>query len=331
MRPWRPQRGGAPSTLTDPSDVPAGTLPREPRDLFADVNASHVLFYDNTGTIPPLVSDALCQITSGTGFRKRKLYTDLDQVLIGGYRTVVLTGLHNAVIAADLAERCVTMGLSHIAARERRSETHLWREFNRECPEIFGALLDVVAHGLKHLVHAHVPDLPRLSDLALWGTAIEGAYAADGAFIAAFNASQAVAIDATVEVNPVATAVAAFMEGRVTAWSGTTTELWRELQRRDQAEARPTETKGWPPNPIAFGIALTRAAPTLRKIDIEVTRDRITSRRRTPMVHLRRIEPAETARQETDTAAEKSEKSEMSEILERPRQEAGRVIVPFSR
>ena len=37
-------------------------------------------------------------------------------------------------------------------------------------------------------------------------------------------------------MNPVAAAIA--------AWDGTTTQLWRELQARDQTEARPTETKG---------------------------------------------------------------------------------------
>ena len=56
-------------TLTDPSDVLVGTLPREARDLFADVNGSHVLAYDNTSDIPQTISDCLCQITSGTGFR----------------------------------------------------------------------------------------------------------------------------------------------------------------------------------------------------------------------------------------------------------------------
>jgi hypothetical protein len=50
--------------LTDPSDVPAGTLQREVRDLFADVNGSHVLSYDNTSTIPKSISDSLCQVTS---------------------------------------------------------------------------------------------------------------------------------------------------------------------------------------------------------------------------------------------------------------------------
>ena len=69
--------------LTDPSDVPTGTLPREARDLFVDVSSSHVLAYDNTSSIPKPISDGLCQITSGTGFRKRKLFTDLEQVLIG--------------------------------------------------------------------------------------------------------------------------------------------------------------------------------------------------------------------------------------------------------
>jgi hypothetical protein len=278
--------------LTDPSDVPAGTLPREARDLFADVNGSHVLSYDNTSSIPKPISDTLCQITSGTGFRKRKLYTDLDQVLVGGYRTVILTGVHNAVTEPDLAERCVTMNLSHIAPGQRCSEARLWKDFERAHPAIFGALLDVVAHGLKRLPHAHVPDLPRLADFALWGVEIEGAFAPAGSFLAAFAASQAAATDATVELNPVAAAVAAFMEGRA-VWDGTTTQLWRELQARDQAEAKPTETRDWPREPVAFGIALTKAIPTLRKIDIGVMRDRATSRRRTPMLHLRKLEQEE--------------------------------------
>ena len=311
-------------SVTDPSDVPAGTLPREVRDLFADVNACCVLSYDNTSSIPKPISDALCQVTSGTGFRKRKLYTDLEQVLIGGYRTVIVTSVHNAVTEPDLAERCVTMNLPHIASKQRHSETQLWKNFERERAAILGAVLDIVAHGLKHLLHAHVPDLPRLADFALWGVAIEGAFAPAGSFLAAFTASQAVATDATVEVSAVATAIAAFMEAQAApSWDGTTTELWRLLLTRDQAESRPTETKGWPHDPISFGIALTKITATLRKIGIEVTRDRATSRRRTPVLHLRRVEQEERPqqRQQATSAAEGSEGSEGSE--------PSRKIVPF--
>ena len=161
---------------------------------------------------------------------------------MGGYRTVILTGVHNAVTEPDLAERCVTMNLSPVARGQRRSEKQFWRDFERARPAIFGALLDVVAHGLKQLPNTYVPDLPRLADFALWGVAIEGAFAPTGSFLRAFTASQAVAVDATVEASPVATAIAAFMEDR-SSWDGSTTQLWRKLQTRDQAEARPTETK----------------------------------------------------------------------------------------
>jgi len=298
--------------LTDPSDVPAGTLPREARDLFADVNGAHVLSYDNTSTIPKSISDSLCQVTSGTGFRKRKLYSDLEQVLVGGYRTVILTGVYNAVTEPDLAERCITMNLPHVALGQRCSEERLWKDFERARPAIFGALLGIVAHGLKQLPRTHVPDLPRLADFALWGVAIEGAFAPAGSFLRAFTASQAAATDATVEVSPVATAIAAFMEDRI-SWDGTTTQLWRELQTRDQAETRPTETKGWPRDPVSFGIALTKAIPTLRKIGIEATRDRSTSRKRTPMLHLRGIEQREEPAQQQYRATGTAERSERSE------------------
>jgi hypothetical protein len=313
-------------SLTDPSDVPTGTLPREARDLFADVNSSHVLSYDNISSIPKAISDALCQVTSGTGFRKRRLYSDLDLVLVGGYRTVIITGVHNAVTEPDLAERNLTMNLSHVAARQRRSEARLWKDFEQARPAIFGALLDIVAHGLKQRPHTHVPDLPRLADFALWGAAIEGAFASAGSFLAAFGASQTTATDAVIEVSPVAAAIAAFMEDRDT-WDGTTTQLWRELQARDQAEARPTETKGWPKDPVSFGIVLAKTIPTLRKVGVEVTKDRATDRKRTPMLHLRRIEQKEQPQQQRQ-AASTAERSEASEGLASNRALATKII-PF--
>jgi hypothetical protein len=153
-------------------------------------------------------------------------------------------------------------------------------------------LLDIVAHGLKVLPNMHVRDLPRLADFALLGIAIETAFAPSGAFLTAFTASQAVATDATIETNPVAAVISGFMEGSV-RWDGTATQFWRELQARDPTEARATETRNWPKDPVSFGIALTKAIPTLRKIGIEVIRDRSNSRRRTPMIHVQHLERAE--------------------------------------
>jgi hypothetical protein len=179
---------------------------------------------------------------------QRKLYTDLETVLVSGFRTVVLTAVYNAVTEPDLAERCVTMTLSHVDPKERRSEAQLWRDFEQARPRIFGALLAIVAHGLTRLPNMHVPDLPRLADFALLGIAIETAFAPVGAFLAAFTASQAVATDATIETSPVVAAIAGFMEGKA-VWDGASTQFWRELQARDPTEAKATETRNWPKDP----------------------------------------------------------------------------------
>jgi hypothetical protein len=303
--------------LTDPAEVLASALPRDARDLFVDVNGALVLSYDNVGSIVKPISDAMCQITSGTGYRKRKLYTDLEQVFVEGSRSIIITSIHNPVTEPDLAERCLTMNL--VVPKVRRSATELRAEFERERAVIFGALLDVIACGLKRLPDTQVANLPRLADFAMWGTAIETAFVQPGAFLAAFTASQLTATEAVIEVSPVATAIAALMEDRNT-WDGTTAQLWRELKRTDRSEARPTETKDWPKDPTRFSAALSGVIETLRKIGVEVSRERAPDRKRTRTVHLRRLDPPspqQAAGAASDPAdAEDAADAERSEVRE---------------
>lgn len=93
-----------------------------------------------------------------------------------------------------------------------------------------------------------------------------------------------------IENDPVATAIAAFMHGRL-AWTGTATELLCELSGRDRAEAQPSTWKSWPKDPAEFGKAVRRVKGALCKVGIEVTIGRAPDRIRTRMVELRRIEP----------------------------------------
>ena len=299
-------------SLTDPNEAPLVTLHRTTRDLFVDANGALVLGFDNVGEIPKQISDALCQLVSGTGHRRRRNYTDLDQIIIGGYRSIVLTAVTNTVTEPDLAERCVTLPLLWVPDEERLLEAEFWKQFELERPKIFAGLLDVVAHGLAQLPHVHVKRPPRLIDFTYWGVACEEAFALPGSFLAALGASAERATEAVIERDLVVNAIAAFMEDRE-FWDETPTELWHRLKARDPTEARSTESKGWPANPTAFGIALSKSISTLRKIGIAVTRDRSTSRRRTGMVHLRRIKPEEQQGPQATKDAEGSETSEGSE------------------
>ena len=69
----------------------------------------------------------------------------------------------------------VFLTLAPIEEKQRRSETDLWREFERVRPAILGAVLNAVAHGLQVLESVKPDRLPRTADFALWATACEPA------------------------------------------------------------------------------------------------------------------------------------------------------------
>ena len=94
-------------SLGDPNVSPLRALPSNLRDLAIAANNSWVLAFDNTSSITPLMSDALCRLATGGGFSTRGLYTDDDEVVFEAQRPVILTGIEGYIERPDLAERTV--------------------------------------------------------------------------------------------------------------------------------------------------------------------------------------------------------------------------------
>jgi hypothetical protein len=287
-------------SLVDPSDLPEQSLPGTVREIFVNAHSARVLPFGNISVIRPQISDALCQLASGSGFATRQLYTDLGLIRIGGSRSVVLNGLANAITRSDLADRAVVLSMPVVKPKDRLAESKLWREFEAERPQILGVLLDIVAHGLRQLPQVRLSRLPRMADFALWGVACEGAFTQPGAFIAALEAHAEEATGTVIENDPVALAVVAFMENRI-AWTGTATALLKQLTHHDHAEAEPSTWRSWPRDASAFGKALRKVAGVLRRAGVEVTCGETPDHAKKKFIKLQRIEhPPST--QATDTA-----------------------------
>jgi hypothetical protein len=274
-------------SLIDPNAVPLRNLPGTVRDLFISVDGSRALAFDNVSVIPPAISDAMCMAASGSGFGTRRLYTDTSQVLIGGSRPMILNGLLNAIDRSDLADRSVIVQMSPILQEQRFSETEIWTRFEACRAQIFGALLDCVACGLRKLSSVPLQRLPRMADFALWSVATEAF--ASGVFIKAFENAAEEATEAVAEVDPVVTAVAAFMI-ECTSWEGTAAGLLDELSNQDRTEAAPSRWKTWPSEPSSFARRLRKAAAVLRKMGISVEIGRASDRSRTRKITLSKIE-----------------------------------------
>jgi hypothetical protein len=130
--------------LTDPSAVPYRMPPRESRDLVVAARASHVVAYDNLSSIPQWLSDALSMIATGGGYEARQLYSDLDEILVAFKRPILLNGIENPAVSADLLDRSLVVGLRPIDERRRRSEDELDADLERLGGELVGAVFAAV-------------------------------------------------------------------------------------------------------------------------------------------------------------------------------------------
>jgi hypothetical protein len=306
--------------LVDPSTASVRALPATVRDIFVEVFSSHMVVFDNVSVITPAISDALCQIATGTGLGLRKLYTDVDQIVVSGTRPIFLTGLQNVIQRSDLADRAVVIPLSFVTEEQRRSEREFWTSFERVRPLILGALFDCIAYGLRELPRIRPNRLPRMADFAVWAMACEGAFTQPGSFVAALSASASEAVEAVVENDAVAIAVRALMADRE-VWRGSATELLQELTLRDRAEQRPSSWKGFPRDPADLGKRLRKASAVLRKADgIELAFERTRDRRRDKHIEIRRTErpteaQASSAQPSTDQTAGVTEATAPGKVI----------------
>jgi hypothetical protein len=259
--------------LIDPNKAPLRAPPREARDMFIAANNGYLIAFDNFSDLPDWLSDMLCRLSTGGGFGTRQLYADAEEMLFDAKRPVVLTCVDNVVIRGDLSDRAIFLTLQAIPDNQRRRERDFWAAFERDKPAILGALLDIVALGLRELPDVKLSRYPRMADFAHFATACEKG-ATDvlwevGLFADAFAKNRASAAESVIEEDLVANAIRVLMARRSDeVWEGGAGELLKELT--NLVEEKVHQNKHWPKATNALTRRMNKAAGVLRKIGIEI-------------------------------------------------------------
>ena len=209
------EQGSAKSTLArlarrlvDPHASPLRCEPKESRDLMVGAVNGWVLALDNLSTIWAWLSDSLCRLSTGGGFATRTLYSNDEETFLDATRPVILTGITDFVNRGDLIDRALFLHLAVIPEENRRTESAFWRDFEAALPQLFGALLDAVAGGLRLLPEVKPAAVPRMADFAVFGDAVSRALGnPPGTFLDAYRQNRRDANESAVEDNPVAGAV----------------------------------------------------------------------------------------------------------------------------
>lgn len=272
-------QGSAKSTLSrllrrivDPSLIEVASMPDNQKEL-VQVLAHHAfLFFDNVSYVSEVVSDILCKAVTGSGFVKRELYTDDEDVIYRFKRCIGINGINLVSTRPDLLDRSLLLELDRIEDEQRKTDQEIMDDFEQDLPLILGGIFDVLVKTLQIKPTIKLTDSPRMADFALWGSAIsEVIEATQEAFLNAYQNNIAKQTETILNENMVAMVLMAFIEDCSThKWEGTMSELLYKLDKHAPFVNININDKYWPKAPNVLSRTLNVLKITLRSADISI-------------------------------------------------------------
>jgi len=210
--------------VIDPNEVKASRPPKDTRDLMIAAGNSFVTSFDNLSYIKEDLSDDLCSLSTGAGFRTRQLTTDNDETIFSAASPIIFNGIPDVLSRPDLAQRCLVVVLEGISDEKRKSEREVLREYAALHPQLLGGVLYAVSAVLAHEDTTRPAKLPRMADAAITITAAEDALGwAPGTFIDLLNDNDQNNASSLLDGNYIAKVV----QGLLKPWVGEANDLAR--------------------------------------------------------------------------------------------------------
>jgi hypothetical protein len=248
---------------------------------------NYVCYFDNVSKIPDWISDQLCRAVTGSGFSKRGLYTDDDDIIYNFKGCVGFNGINLGATKADLLDRGIILELERLPKEKEKKLELIWPKFEKLKPHLLGYIFDILAKVLqvKKNGGVNLEAYPRMADFAEVGEIISRCMGnEDGAFLRAYYKNIDLQVEESIEANPVGNAIMKFIEdskreheGWIKGkdeWHGTSTELLALLEPIAEVLKINTNSRLWPKAPNGLTRRLNEVKTNLREIGIRIEKDR---------------------------------------------------------
>ena len=257
--------------VIDPSTIDVVALPDNQKELVQTLAHHHSLFFDNVSYVPEESSDTFCRAITGSGFSKRELYENDEDIIYKFQRCIGINGINLVTIRPDLLERSLLIELERIDQTKRKTEKELYKDFTVDLPSIIGGIFDVLVKAIKIKPTITIKSLPRMADFAQWGCAIAQALGyTNEDFLMAYQHNIYRQTEMLVNENIVATVMFSFMEDK-DDWKDTPTQLLKLLT--DKAEFAGIDTrreKFWPKGANILSRRLNELSTPLKQMGLSV-------------------------------------------------------------
>jgi len=257
--------------LIDPNQVASRSMPKKIDELFVSCSNCRVLSFDNVSHLTADQSDTLCQIASGGGQVRRKLYTDTDEVAITTRQPIILNGITDFVARPDLDERSLHIELETMSPGDRLIDSEIEARFEQIRPELLGAIFDAVSTSLREADRVEIKELPRLAEFTKFVTAAESVLAMEpGGFASVMREQAADRAETRALLDPVVVAIRELL-AVPREFDGTVQALLQQIDDK-LPQGHGSRSARW------LSGQLTRLTPDLEVIGIHVVRPKKTRR-----------------------------------------------------
>lgn len=252
--------------LFDPSGANSQSLKHDERDLSISAMHQGMLAFDNVNTImPDYISDIICRLTTGQGFRTRELYTNMGEVILKLKRPIIMNGINRPGYKPDFMDRECPIELGVMSEVARLTDAEIRSKADMLIPKVRGFILSVIPKAIKlypEVESEHKGRLPRMADFVIWAEC--GIRAMGLPAMSFFNAYTEVKHNEIVDVakdTTILQGIRTLMADR-DVWRGTTSELFDilyELMSEPQRKHMPKDER-------RLGRNLRELSPTLLEL-----------------------------------------------------------------
>lgn len=258
--------------LVDPSSILTLAFPRDTNEFIQKLAHNYIAYFDNVSHIPDWISDILCRAVTGSGFSKRQLWTDDDDIVYNFIRCVGFNGINLAATKADLLDRGLIIQLSKISKKDRRLRSEILSVFYELRPKLLGYIFDILVKVLGTISTVELDELTRMADFAKICETISRCMGnEDMAFINAYNRNIQLQTEQILESNIIAPIIVKFMENKTT-WTGSATELLGYMEPIAEEMRISTKSRAYPRGPQVLTKRLNEIKSTLEEIGITITK-----------------------------------------------------------
>lgn len=150
------EKGTAKSTLqelvkmlADPSLIKTLAFSRNIESMVQKLAHNYVCYFDNISKIHESISDILCRAVTGSGFSKRELYSNDDDIIYNFSHCIGINGINLGATKSNLVDRGLIIEHTPIPKDRKRLLKDIWQKYYEIRPQLLGYIFDVLVRILQ--------------------------------------------------------------------------------------------------------------------------------------------------------------------------------------